>query len=120
MLNFSRLVLLAVLGFTTQAFAWPGDDIGRRFYDQVCFYENANYSGASFCMYRGQRARNLEGFFNDKISSVSIDGRARVTLYTDAGFGGRAMTIDRDLSNIAIYDSLLIRWNDRISSVRVD
>ena len=124
MLNFSRIILITFLAFASQAFAWPGDNGGRnhdrQYYDKACFYEHANFSGAVLCLYPGEQIRNLDGFFNDQISSISIDGYARVTVYKDARFSGAAITIDRDLSNLANYDSLFEKWNDKISSIRVD
>jgi hypothetical protein len=122
MLNLSKIILIAVFSFASQSFGqWDrGGCDDRRHgpdrYEQACFYEHANYTGRSFCLSPGQRYRNLDGFFNDMISSIAIDGRLRVSVFSDAGFSGRALAVDRDISNL----SNLFGWNDRVSSIIVD
>lgn len=126
MLNSSRTVLLALVLVASQSFAWPGNGGGRdgrgdrgRSRGLACFYEHANFTGASFCLRSGERYRNLDGFFNDMISSVSIDGNVQVMVYKDARFSGGSMSISRDAANLSNSDSLLDKWNDKISSVEV-
>lgn len=79
---------------------------------QVCFYEDVNYRGASFCARPGDRDRSL-GSFNDRISSIRIRGDAQVQVCEDYNFGGRCAVLDRSRSNLGG------RNNDIISSYRV-
>jgi len=102
-------LLFAVMAFLMGqniASAWGGP--GR-----VCFYENANYAGQSFCMDAGQQNYNLAGFFNDRISSISIDGDIQVTVYADANFSGQSLVVNGNMANL--NDTGF--WNDRISSI---
>lgn len=79
---------------------------------QVCFYEDVNYRGASFCARPGDRDRSL-GSFNDRISSIRVRGDAQVQVCEDYNFGGRCAVLDRSRANLGG------RNNDIISSYRV-
>ena len=79
---------------------------------QVCFYEDFNYRGDSFCARPGQRDASL-GNFNDRISSIRIRGDAQVQVCEDFNYNGRCAVLDRSRS------SLGGRNNDIISSYRV-
>ncbi len=85
----------------------PGRHTGR-----VCFYEDFNYRGASFCARPGRADRSL-GSFNDRISSIRVIGDAQVKVCEDFGFNGRCATLDRSRAQ------LNGRNNDIISSYRV-
>jgi hypothetical protein len=78
----------------------------------VCFYEDEDYRGESFCMNPGESRRNVGDQFNDRISSIRVSGRAQVTVYEDDGFRGRSRTFSRDVSNLGDF-------NDRVSSIRI-
>ncbi|WP_297110631.1 SH3 domain-containing protein [uncultured Devosia sp.] len=79
---------------------------------EVCFYEDYNYRGASFCAQPGDRDASL-GSFNDRISSIRVRGDAQVQVCEDFNFNGRCAVLDRN------RPSLQGRNNDIISSYRV-
>ena len=83
---------------------------GRR--DQVCFYEDVNFGGNSFCVKPGERLSRL-GRWNDTISSVRVYGDAETQVCEDNNFRGRCIVISRDARNLGRGG------NDRISSIRV-
>ncbi len=86
---------------------------------QVCFFEDQNFRGPSFCAYRGQRFYNLGengGYWNDKISSIRFYGYGRVTVYTNANFNGFSTEFTSNVYNL----STSIWFNDKISSIVVD
>ncbi len=86
---------------------------------QVCFFEDQNFRGPSFCAYRGQRFYNLSdngGYWNDKISSIRFYGYGRVTVYTNSNFNGLSTQFTSDVYNL----SSSIWFNDKISSIVVD
>ena len=85
----------------------PGRHSGR-----VCFYEDFNYRGASFCARPGSADRSL-GSFNDRISSIRVIGDAQVKVCEDFGFNGRCATLDRSRARLNGNN------NDIISSYRV-
>jgi hypothetical protein len=93
---------------------FPGPDwrqFGRR--GTVCFYEDYNYRGRSFCAREGDADRRLTGFWNDRISSIRIMGNASVRLCENWNYGGRC-------TNLAHSDpSLRGRNNDIVSSYRI-
>jgi hypothetical protein len=103
----SKVISIVIALSASSSFA----DWGR-----VCFYEHANYAGRSFCMNPGEQNANLNGFFNDMISSISIDGNIGVAVYTDANYSGAGMTINQNIPNL----NDVAGWNDRISSIAVD
>lgn len=80
--------------------------------DRVCFYENANFRGDSFCARPGDRLRAL-GAWNDRISSIRVSGDAEALVCEHNGFDGRCVTVDRDIRNLGR------RGDDIISSIRV-
>jgi peptidase inhibitor family I36 len=78
----------------------------------ACFYENANFSGQSFCI--DTNSTNPLVGMNDRISSIRLFGNAAVTVYQDRDFQGRSATFSSD-----VYDLTRNGWNDTITSVRV-
>lgn len=90
-----------------------GVTIGRRAQGQVCFYEHVNYRGASFCARPGERDRRLNGFWNDRISSIRVQGNASAVVCEDFGFNGRCARVDSNIRRLGG------RNNDVISSYRV-
>jgi uncharacterized protein YraI len=87
----------------------PGRPVGRD--AEVCFYERANFRGASFCADPGDRLARL-GSWNDRISSIEVSGSAQALVCQDTNFNGRCVVISRDVRNLRGAD-------DRISSIRV-
>lgn len=79
---------------------------------QVCFYEDFNYRGASFCARPGDSYRSLNRF-NDRISSIRVRGNAQVQVCEDFDYRGRCAVLDRSMPQITG------RNNDIISSIRV-
>ncbi|MCI2399369.1 SH3 domain-containing protein [Aliiroseovarius subalbicans] len=80
--------------------------------DRACFFREANYRGAHFCFGIGNLNR-LSATYNDKISSISLEGAVRARVCTDRGHEGTCRTITSDTPMLG---RLL---NDRISSLRV-
>ena len=80
--------------------------------DRVCFYEHVNYGGASFCARSGENLRSL-GSWNDRISSIRVQGSAEALVCEHVNFRGRCVVIDRSVRNLGA------RGNDIISSIRV-
>lgn len=80
--------------------------------DRVCFYEDWDYQGASFCARPGERLARL-GQWNDRISSIRVFGDAEAQVCVDNNFNGRCVIVDRSVRNLGNAG------NDRISSIRV-
>lgn len=106
------------IGFSVPGFSFQigngGFDIrpnrpGRN--DQVCFYEDANFRGDSFCARPGERLSRL-GNWNDEISSIRVRGDAEALVCQNTNFGGRCVVVSRDIRNLGAA-------NDQISSIRV-
>lgn len=87
----------------------PGRPIGRD--AEVCFYERANFRGASFCAEPGDRLARL-GSWNDRISSIEVSGGAQALVCENNNFNGRCVVVSRDVRDLRGAD-------DRISSIRV-
>jgi uncharacterized protein YraI len=86
----------------------PGRHAGR-----VCFYEDFNYRGRSFCARPGSADRRLAPRWNDRISSIRVVGDAQARVCEDFGFDGRCAVLDRSRPRLGG------RNNDIISSYRV-
>jgi hypothetical protein len=78
----------------------------------VCFYDDVNYGGDSFCTNTDTTNGLLE--MNDRISSIRVFGNAEVTIYQDRNFSGRSQTFTADVPDLRPGG-----WNDTITSFRV-
>jgi hypothetical protein len=100
---------------------WRGDRRDDR-RDGICVYENANFRGRSECFGIGEDIRDsarVRGW-NDQISSIRVLGDARALVYSDGGFRGQRLLIDRDMSDLAVIRLQNgLSWNDQISSLEV-
>lgn len=81
---------------------------------QVCFYEHINYEGQSFCVGGNQQINALNGFWNDRISSVSVPMNSSTRVCEHAGFGGRCLQMNQPINDLRNYS-----FNDLISSLSV-
>ena len=80
----------------------------------VCFYEDANFRGRSFCAAPGDSIPEMPGGMNDRISSMRLFGRTEVVVFKDIRFRGASARFASDVRNLQREG-----WNDLISSVRV-
>lgn len=90
--------------------------------DQVCVYENNNFSGWQQCFAPGDAIPDL-GDHRNKISSIRVFGDARLLAFADRNFGGTALDVASDMSDLAQVKSpnpfIAATWNDKIESLRV-
>jgi hypothetical protein len=87
----------------------PGPD------DQICFYTDAYFQGASFCRSRwdGPIDNLNKTGFNDRISSIRIPYGVTVTVFENSGFQGQRRDYTSDVYNLAGD------FNDTISSISI-
>jgi hypothetical protein len=112
MRTFYAIASITLLGLS--AIAWQDAEAQRRGRDQVCVYEHADFRGWEQCFDPGDAVRDLSDRRN-KISSVRVRDGGQITLYEMPQFGGRDVTIDRDVSDLRSLPG----WNDQADSVRV-
>jgi hypothetical protein len=79
----------------------------------ACFYTDAGFRGAHFCVPRGAGHALVPPGFNDHISSIRVM-RATVMVFSDRDFGGRSSRFNADAASLERAG-----WNDVISSIRV-
>ena len=77
----------------------------------VCFFENGNYGGASFCA--DADSNWVGGTWNDRISSVKVKPGYQVQLFDDINYGGATKTFSADTP------ALPADFNDKASSLKV-
>ena len=78
----------------------------------VCFYQDINFQGASFCVNEG--AADTPAGWNDAASSVKVASGYNVSLFADAGQQGASIALSAD------EPSLVARsFNDLMSSFKV-
>lgn len=83
--------------------------------EEACFYTDAGYNGAGFCVRAGSTVANLGNTgYNDKVSSIRIPRGLTVTIYQDANFAGDRRTYQGDVLN------LQGDFNDKTSSIVVE
>ncbi|MGM8227491.1 glycosyl hydrolase family 18 protein [Cellvibrio sp. ARAG 10.3] len=76
----------------------------------VCFYENTNFGGASFC--RGAGAQNVPSGWSNRVSSVRVINGYSAVLRSQANQGGSSVTLTGDTANLASigFDNLLASY----------
>lgn len=80
---------------------------------RVCFFDRANFAGKYFCAYEGDAVDALPDSWNDRISSIAIDGGLTVLVCRNDDFEGTCREIDSDIKKLPTS------INDRISSLEV-
>jgi beta-glucanase (GH16 family) len=78
----------------------------------VCFFENTNYGGASFC--NGAGNFGVPAGWNDRASSVRVQSGYRAILYRDSNFTGTTLTLTADEPNLVNR-----AFNDAMTSFRI-
>jgi hypothetical protein len=78
----------------------------------ACFYMDEDYRGDSFCVNSGEQLRNVGDRFNDRISSIRVFGRARVTVYENENFSGASRSYNHDIPNLG-------NFNDKTTSLEI-
>jgi hypothetical protein len=118
--------LLVAAAAAGTAFAWDRDD-GRRGGPAVILYEHADFRGGAVVLRPGEAAENLARWdfddgrrSNDRVSSIRVVGGAEAMVFTDANFRGEALRVAEDIRDLGVSDRTGPRFNDRISSVRVE
>ena len=76
----------------------------------ICFFENSNYGGASFCA--DASSGWVGSAWNDRISSVKVKSGYQVQLFGDANYGGVTKTLTADTPSLPDF-------NDQASSFKV-
>ena len=76
----------------------------------ACFFEHANYGGASFCA--DSDSSWVGSAWNDRISSVKVRSGYQVQLFGDVNYSGAVKTLTGDASSLPGF-------NDQASSFKV-
>lgn len=67
---------------------------------KVCFYKNANFGGASFCVSPGSADNKLPNNWNNKISSIELTGGASVKVCRNTNYLGGCKTYGSSKANL--------------------
>jgi len=81
----------------------------------ACFFQDVDFRGEYFCVGAGENVGRVPDDMNDRISSIRIFGRAEVAVFRDVRFGGGSARFGHSVRDLRDE-----RWNDRISSMRVE
>ncbi len=79
---------------------------------RVCFYENANYSGASLCA--DADSSWIGTAWNDRASSMKVQAGYQAQLYRDVNYGGGFIAVTGDVPDLGARG-----FNDQTSSFKV-
>jgi hypothetical protein len=90
----------------------PGWGNGNKPRNGACFYTDSNYGGERFCLSSNERVSSVGEHYNDRISSIRIFGRARVTVYKHTNYGGSHRTYTNDAPHLGDL-------NDEITAIEV-
>ncbi len=111
----SLAAVFIALVFSSGLYAQPrwgrGDQTPRT---GVCFYDDVDFRGQSFCVRQGDALDALPAGMNDRISSIKLFGGAEVIVFKDIRFRGPSARFASDVRDLRGQG-----WNDAISSARV-
>jgi uncharacterized protein YgiM (DUF1202 family) len=86
----------------------PSDD------PEVCFYQQANFKGANFCVEDGDSDNDIPGSFDNNIESILISGGLGVEVCSGTNFGGECFYYTKS------QKSLPSSVRNKITSYNVD
>jgi hypothetical protein len=81
---------------------------------EVCFYQQANFKGANFCVEAGDTDGDIPGNFDNNIESILISGGLKVEVCSGFNLGGNCFFYD------ASRKSLPNPIRNKITSYQVD
>jgi len=81
---------------------------------EVCFYQQANFKGANFCVEDGDSDARIPGSFNDNIESILISGGLGVEVCSGANHSGECRYFTTSQKTLPSY------LRNRITSYAVD
>jgi hypothetical protein len=67
---------------------------------EVCFYQQANFKGANFCVEEGDSDNNIPGNFDNNIESILISGGLSVEVCSNVNYGGECFFYDSSRKNL--------------------
>jgi len=79
---------------------------------RVCFYENINYGGASFCA--DADSSWIGSAWNDRASSMKVVAGYQAQLFRDINYGGGSVTVSGNVPDLGAQG-----FNDAVSSFKV-
>ncbi len=80
---------------------------------EVCFFDKSNFGGQSFCMEPGDVTNKLPANWDNRISSLTIEGDISVDLCTDKNLFGTCGTFSADTRNLPA------KLNNKVTSIEV-
>jgi hypothetical protein len=116
------LALLVLAGAATKVSAVEAGD------NQVFFFENTNYGGASMSFEYDKLVPDLTKWkltnskltWNDRISSIKVGKNAKVILFADINYKGDTITLLGTGSHgVGNFPTMPSGWNDKVSSFKV-
>jgi uncharacterized protein YgiM (DUF1202 family) len=83
-------------------------------FPEVCFYQQANFKGANFCVEDGDADNSIPGSFNNNIESILVSGGLGVEVCSGNGLGGECFYFTKSQKNLPN------QVRNKISSYAVD
>ncbi|RYE07785.1 MAG: hypothetical protein EOP22_16440 [Hyphomicrobiales bacterium] len=72
----------------------PSDD------PEVCFYQQANFKGANFCVEAGDSDKDIPGSFDNNIESIRVSGGLKVEVCSGFNYGGECFYFNKNQSSL--------------------
>jgi hypothetical protein len=67
---------------------------------EVCFYQQANFKGANFCVEEGDEDNDIPGSFDNNIESILISGGLGVEVCSSVNYGGECFFYNKSQKNL--------------------
>jgi hypothetical protein len=117
-----KWVLFTVFAWTACT-AGISDAYAQSGWGRATFFQLPNYQGRSFVVYGtgslsnlSKKRRGRSGNWNDKISSVYIEGDFMVTLFQDKNFNGPSVVLDHSTADLRKISGSM-DWSNRATSL---
>jgi uncharacterized protein YgiM (DUF1202 family) len=112
---FSIQIIIGPEGpFVDFGFLFEDEDEPDPDFPEVCFYQQANFKGANFCVEDGDTDNNIPGSFDNNIESILVSGGLGVEVCSGVGHGGECFYYTKS------QKSLPSQIRNKISSYMVD
>lgn len=69
---------------------------------QVCFFEDYDYKGRSFCASGDENQSYVGNFWSGRIYSARVNGNVSATVCSGPNFTGRCAVVDRSVRNLGV------------------
>ncbi len=81
---------------------------------RVTLFEHLDFQGERVYLHIGNYPDLAASYFDNKVTSIKLEGGVRAIAYEKSGFHGDYLEVDTDMTSLVPHG-----WNDRIASIKI-